>query len=253
MEFRGVDYICLAAGHGTRLGRLGRYLQKCLYPVGLRPFLEHTLVQLMTSGVVDTAKDRLALVVGHHAEQVKAYFGGNFEGLAITYVEQAKRLGTGHALKLAYDAMQPLESSVGWQADLFVTAEMFRSIVRHGARNVVTLGPGDPGESPVLRATVSGPNVVRVWEGEGPLYDVGLWKLAPGVLARVADVRAATGEIRMLINLQRCIDAGAQFGFTVTDDWIHLGGTLPTPEANVRRVVERVLAIDRELEEARVP
>lgn len=248
-----MDFICLAAGHGTRLGKLGRYLQKCLYPVGLRPFLEHTMVQLLTSGVVHTSDDRLALVIGHHAEQVKAYFGASFEGLPITYVEQAERLGTGHALKLSYDALEPRECSVGWQADLFVTAEMFRAVVRHGARNVVTLGPGDPGEAPVLRATVAGPNVTRVWDGEGPLYDVGLWKLSPEVLARVADVRASTGEIRMLINLQRSIDAGAQFGFTVANDWIHLGGTLPTPEVNVRRVVEKVLSIDRSLEETRVP
>ncbi|HZJ09823.1 MAG TPA: NTP transferase domain-containing protein [Trueperaceae bacterium] len=247
-----MDFICLAAGHGTRLGRLGRYLQKCLYPVGLRPFLEHTMVQLLSSGAVDTTTDRLALVIGHHAEQVRAYFGESFEGLPITYVEQAQRLGTGHALKLAHDALQPLQSSVGWQADLFVTAEMFRAVVRHSAHNVVTLGPGDPGESPVLRATVSGPHATKVWEGAGPLYDVGLWKLSQEVLARVADVRASTGEIRMLINLQRCIDAGMEFGFTVTDDWIHLGGTLPTPELNVRRVVDKVLAIDRALEETKV-
>lgn len=252
MNSSGVDYICLAAGHGTRLGKLGRYLQKCLYPVGLRPFLEHTLVQLMTSDVVDTANDRLALVIGHHAEQVRAYFGDKFEGLPITYVVQTERLGTGHALKLAFDAMRPRVSSIGWQADLFVSAEMFRAVARHGANNVVTLGPGDPGESPVLRATVSGPTVTRVWEGEGPLYDVGLWKLSPDVLARIADVRAATGEIRMLINLQRSIDAGEKFGFTVADDWIHLGGTLPTPEINVRSVVEKVLAIDQVMEGAKL-
>lgn len=245
-----MDFICLAAGHGTRLGHLGRYLQKCLYPVGLRPFLEHTLVQLMSSSVVDTANDRLALVVGHHAEQVRGYFGTSFEGLRIEYVEQAERLGTGHALKLAYDALEPVASSVGWQADLFVTADMFRAVVDHAWRNVVTLGPGEPGESAVLRATVVGPDVTRVWEGEGPLYDVGLWKLSPEVLARIADVRASTGEIRMLMNIQRSIDAGARFGFTVAADWIHLGGTLPTPERNVRRVVEKVMAIDRELERA---
>lgn len=248
-----MDFICLAAGHGTRLGHLGRYLQKCLYPVGLRPFLEHTLVQLLASDTVDTTNDRLALVIGHHAEQVRAYFGASFEGLPITYVEQAQRLGTGHALKLAHDALQPTQSSVGWQADLFVTAAMFRAVVRHGARNVVTLGPGDPGESPLLRATVSGPHVTKVWAGEGPLYDVGLWKLSPEALARVAEVRAATGEIRMLINLQRCIDDGMKFGFTVTDDWIHLGGTLPTPEINVRRVLDKVLAVDRAMEESKVP
>lgn len=62
-----MDFVCLAAGQGTRLGRLGSYLQKCMYPVGLKPFLEHTLEQLVACRTGQLADDRLTLVVGHLA------------------------------------------------------------------------------------------------------------------------------------------------------------------------------------------
>ncbi|HEX7004115.1 MAG TPA: NTP transferase domain-containing protein [Trueperaceae bacterium] len=235
-----MEFICLAAGKGTRLGRLGDYLQKCMYPVGLKPFVEHTLGQLVASRSARAGHDRITLVVGHHGEQVRRYFGGEFEGLTLEYVEQVQRLGTGHALDLAFQRLRPKESVVAWQADLFVTSSMFHRIGAHPAANVVTLGPGHEEESPVLRATVEGELVTRVWEGEGPLLDVGLWKLSPDVLGRIGERLSPGGEIRMLTNLQRCIDDGVAVGYVVTDEWIHLGGTLPSAEENVRRVVARI-------------
>ena len=253
-----MDLVCLAAGHGTRLGRLGTYLQKCMYPVGLRPFLEHTLAQLAASGVAVPGRDRVALVVGHHEEQVRSYFGGGFEGLEIVYVRQAERRGTGHALGLARDALglardpgepgrdalAPGRGVIAWQADLFVTAPMFRAVAEHPAPNVVTLGPGHESEPAAIRATVAGDRVTRVWEGVGPLYDVGLWRLAPEVLARIDEVAAPGGEVRVLPNLQRAIDRGAACGWVRAEEWVHLGGTLPSPEENVRNVVRRVLEQD---------
>jgi NDP-sugar pyrophosphorylase family protein len=237
-----MDLICLAAGAGTRMGRLGGYLQKCMYPVGLRPFLEHALAQVLASDAVDPGRDRLTLVVGHLSEQVRGHFGHAVDGLPIVYVEQVERRGTGHALSLAAAALQPAAPVVAWQADLFPTTAMVDAVARHPAPNVVTLGPGHEGESDRLRATVEGDRVRRVWDGDGELFDVGLWKLAPAVLHRMTEVRAEKGEYRMLPNLQRSLDDGAEVGYVVADAWVHLGGTLPTPEANVRDVVRRVWA-----------
>lgn len=237
-----MDLICLAAGAGTRMGRLGGYLQKCMYPVGLRPFLEHSLAQVVASGAVDPHRDRLALVVGHFADQVRGHFGAAYDGLPIVYVEQTERLGTGHALALATAALRPTESAIAWQGDLFPTAAMVDAVAAHPAPTVVTLGAGHEDESDRLRATVVAGRVERVWDGADDLYDVGLWKLAPSVLERMTEVRAEKGEYRMLPNLQRSLDDGAEVGHVVCDAWIHLGGTLPTPEANVRDVVRRVEA-----------
>jgi UDP-N-acetylglucosamine diphosphorylase / glucose-1-phosphate thymidylyltransferase / UDP-N-acetylgalactosamine diphosphorylase / glucosamine-1-phosphate N-acetyltransferase / galactosamine-1-phosphate N-acetyltransferase len=238
-----VDLICLAAGRGVRFGRLGSYLQKCMYPVGLRPFVEHALAQVLASGAARPGRDRLAFVVGHHGEQLRAYFGDTYGGLSVTYVEQPVPEGTGQALWLAGRALTPTASVLAWTADALPRAATVAALVAHPAPNVVTLGPGDPGESDALRATVEGGRLRRVWHGVDDRYDVGLWKLAPDVLARLTEVRAEDGEVRLLPNLQRVLDDGAEVGFVETDDWIHLGGTLPTPEANVRAVVARVAAL----------
>jgi len=234
-----VDLVCLAAGKGSRLGRLGSYLQKCMYPVGLKPFLQHTLEQLLASGVARPGS-RLVLVVGHHAEQVRGYFGASFAGLELAYVEQEELNGTGAALRLAGEALGGDGPVVAWQADLFVTAALFAAVAEHPLANVVTLGEGHEDESPLLRATLAGERVTRVWEGEGPLLDVGLWKLERRLLPELERVRASNGEFRFLPNLQRLVDAGLEVGYVRSREWVHLGGTLPTPEENVRAVARRL-------------
>ena len=58
----------------------------------------------------------------------------------------------------------------------------------------------------------------------------------------MTEVRAEQGEYRMLPNLQRSLDDGAEVGYVIADEWIHLGGVLPSAEANVRDVTRRVWA-----------
>lgn len=237
-----MDYLCLAAGQGTRFGLLGRYLQKCMYPIGLKPFLAYAIGNLERSLPLG-ASAQLVIVVGHYAEQIKAYFGAGDSRLKISYLEQGEPRGTGHALKLAFNAQQPVRPVIVWLADLYVPPELFAAVGAHPAPNVVTLGPGLPNESDQLRASLTGERVKRVWEGDSDLYDIGLWKLQPQVLAAMTEVQAA-GEYRALPNLQRCIERGAQVGWVKAGEWLHLGGTQPTPEQNVLAVVRRVLALE---------
>ena len=241
MVASGVDYFCLAAGKGTRFGHLGRYLQKCMYPVGLRPFLELSVRNLVNSSEFDSKRDRLILVVGQFQEQVRAYFEDTYEGLKITYVEQPQPLGTGHALHLAYETAKPTEPVVAWLADLYVPSELFEQLQRHPYPNVQTLGPGHVGEKTDLQVSVSGDRVVKAWRGVGD-YDVGLWKLSPEVLSLMTAQRH--GEYRMMPNLQLALEKGHPIGFVKTDEWLHLGGTQPSPEENVRAVVARVLELE---------
>lgn len=237
-----MDYLCLAAGQGTRFGLLGRYLQKCMYPIGLKPFLAYTIDNLERSLPLG-ASAQIIIVVGHHGEQVKAYFGAGDSRLKISYLEQGTPRGTGQALKLAFEAHQPVQPAIVWLADLYVPPELFTAVRGHRAPNVVTLSPGNPGESDQLRASLAGEWVTRVWEGDSDLFDIGLWKLKPQLLAAMTEVKAA-GEYRALPNLQRCIERGAQVGWVKAGEWLHLGGTQPTPEENVLAVARRVLALE---------
>lgn len=234
-----LSFVCLAAGKGSRLGNLGRYMQKAMYPVGLKPFLQYSLEQLLQSGAA-AAGSQLVLVVGHFADQVQQYFGSSFEGLNISYVHQGQLAGTGHALMRASEALPGAGSVIVWQGDLFVSSELFGQIAQNPYANVVTLGRGHEREPPELMATTVGDRVTRVWQGQGPLLDIGLWKLQAQLLPQLSQVKAPNGEFRVLPNLQQHIDAGLQVGFVNSAEWVHLGGTLPTPEQNVRNVIKRI-------------
>ena len=236
-----VDYVCLAAGKGTRLGRLGSYLQKCMYPVGLRPFLELSIDNLLAAGA-DPARDRLTLVVGHLAEQVRAYFGDEHRGLRIRYLEQREQLGTAHALHLVHEALRPEAPVLVWLADLYAPPGLFAAVRDHPERNVLTLGPGHADERRDVRVATEGERVVSTFRSEGELSDIGLWKLAPEVLAQMLARRA--GEYRLLASLQHALDGGARVGWVEAERWIHLGGTQPSPEANVRSVIAELLALE---------
>jgi bifunctional UDP-N-acetylglucosamine pyrophosphorylase/glucosamine-1-phosphate N-acetyltransferase len=84
-----LDVIVLAAGQGKRMRSA---LPKVLHPLGGRPLLAH---------VIDAARAlkprRIYVVHGHGGEDVRAAF----KGAAITWVEQARQLGTGHAVMQA--------------------------------------------------------------------------------------------------------------------------------------------------------
>ncbi len=233
-----MEYVCLAAGKGTRFGALGRYLQKCMYPVGLTPFVELSVRNLRRSVGSPGSGDRLTFVVGHLGEQLRAYFGSAYDGLPVRYLEQGDVRGTGHALRRVQHELRPSGATIVWLADLYVPVGTFRALSRHEAGDVLTLAPAGDDANASVRVTTAGSRVVRAWFGAGPLADIGLWKLEPEVLGAMTD---ATGdEVRALPNLQRLIDGGRSVAFIETDAWIHLGGTEPTPSANVRRVVERL-------------
>ncbi len=243
-RWRGVrvslEFVCLAAGRGTRMGRLGAYLQKCMYPIGLRPFLELTMTQAASAGAA-----RVHVVVGHHAEQVGAYFGSEYGGMRVEYVRQDEPLGTGHALGLLAERLAGVTRVLVWQGDVYVPSAVFAALDAHRLPNAVTL-VSEPDAGPELLATVEGDRVRCVWGGAGPWSDGGVWKLETRLLAALGgvggQVRPANAEVRVLPNLQRLIDAGeAEVGAVVVGTRLHLGGTRPTPEVNVAGVVQRLL------------
>src|SRR6478609_860825 len=81
--------VILAAGQGKRMYSA---LPKVLHQIAGRPLLAH---------VIDAARslkpDRIHVVYGHGGAEVRAAFAG----AAVEWVEQKRRLGTGHALMQA--------------------------------------------------------------------------------------------------------------------------------------------------------
>lgn len=87
--------VVLAAGKGTRFKS---DIAKVLHPVAGRSMLQWVLSALRPLDL-----DRVVVVVGHQREQVVQQAQA-VDGLAVVAVEQAEQRGTGHAVRVAFDA-----------------------------------------------------------------------------------------------------------------------------------------------------
>jgi mannose-1-phosphate guanylyltransferase len=71
--------IVLAAGYGTRLSPLSKYLPKPLIPILGKPILGHILHKLNRSGIAD-----IGVNMHHHADLVRQFIAAQDPGLRIS-------------------------------------------------------------------------------------------------------------------------------------------------------------------------
>ena len=97
-----IEAIILAGGRGTRLQSLFSDIPKPMAPVNGRPFIEWLVRQLIQQGV-----RRIILSTGYRAEMLEQYLGnGSRFGAEIVYVRETTPLGTGGAVRAAFDQVR---------------------------------------------------------------------------------------------------------------------------------------------------
>ncbi|MFM2376776.1 MAG: D-glycero-alpha-D-manno-heptose 1-phosphate guanylyltransferase [Bacteroidota bacterium] len=92
------EAIILAGGMGTRLQSVVSDVPKPMAPVAGRPFLEHLFPMLREANV-----RRVVLSVGYKSETIMAHFGDRHGGIDIAYAVEPVPLGTGGAIRLAFE------------------------------------------------------------------------------------------------------------------------------------------------------
>jgi len=123
--------VILAAGQGKRMHSA---LSKVLHKIAGRPLLAH---------VIEAARSlrpaRIHVVYGHGGTEVRAAFGG----APVEWVEQARRLGTGHALAQALPGIPRAATVLVLNGDVpLVRAETLRKLVR-AAGNGIAIATSD--------------------------------------------------------------------------------------------------------------
>lgn len=109
--------VILAGGLGTRLRPLTLETPKPLVDIDGRNITEHILLLLKQAGV-ETAY----LAIGYLAEQVQAFFGDRYEGIALKYIIEKEPLGTGGWMHLV-DKADFTEDFIVLNADDFADVD----------------------------------------------------------------------------------------------------------------------------------
>jgi bifunctional UDP-N-acetylglucosamine pyrophosphorylase/glucosamine-1-phosphate N-acetyltransferase len=86
--------VILAAGRGTRMRELTDTIPKPMIPILGKPLLEWKL------SVLPKEIREVIITIGYLGEQIKEYFGEEWQGKKITYVSQEVLNGTGGSMKL---------------------------------------------------------------------------------------------------------------------------------------------------------
>src|SRR5680860_32206 len=94
--------VILAAGIGSRLSPLTDNCPKCLLSVGGSVILERMIRNCLSCGI-----SQFVLVLGHRADEIKAFVDKTFRGIRVTYVinERYRETNTGYSLMLAASAI----------------------------------------------------------------------------------------------------------------------------------------------------
>jgi NDP-sugar pyrophosphorylase family protein len=116
----------LAAGRGTRLGRLTASTPKPLTMVAGRPLIEYALLLLRAAGLRD-----IVINVHHHGGQVQARLGdGSPWGVRIVYSVEEDLLDTGGGIKKAESLLRDTPFVV-LNSDTIMDAPVGSLIARH--------------------------------------------------------------------------------------------------------------------------
>jgi bifunctional UDP-N-acetylglucosamine pyrophosphorylase / glucosamine-1-phosphate N-acetyltransferase len=165
---RSLAAVILAAGKGKRI-RSAR--PKVLHPICGRTALWHVVQTALAAG-----PNKVVIVVGHGADDVRAEVASWKMTPKPVFVEQAKQLGTGHAVLIAKTAVGRVDDVLIANGDFDpVLPADVRAIIRHHRRSgtAVTIASTeltDPGT--YARIIRNGRRVVDVIEGRDAPPDV---------------------------------------------------------------------------------
>jgi UDP-N-acetylglucosamine diphosphorylase / glucose-1-phosphate thymidylyltransferase / UDP-N-acetylgalactosamine diphosphorylase / glucosamine-1-phosphate N-acetyltransferase / galactosamine-1-phosphate N-acetyltransferase len=119
-----MDVIIMCAGLGTRLKPITDTIPKPLVPIAGRSSLERTL------DILPEQVDRIILVVGYLADQIRTRIGISFNGKSVEYVQQDVLNGTGGALRQVESVIRSDHFLVLMGDDLY-SKEDLQNLAKH--------------------------------------------------------------------------------------------------------------------------
>ncbi len=193
--------VILAAGQGTRMRS---NLPKVLHRLAGRPLLQHVI-----STARQLAPERIVVVYGHGGEQVRAAHPDP----DLIWVEQARQLGTGHAVEQALPELQAMDRVLVLYGDVpLISAATLSSLLEAGSGTELAL----------LTAEFSNPNgygrIVR--DGEGAVLRIVEQKDASAEQLFIREINTGflvVDRVKLSAWIERLENRNAQGEFYLTD------------------------------------
>jgi D-glycero-alpha-D-manno-heptose 1-phosphate guanylyltransferase len=130
-----MEAVILAGGMGTRLRDVVKDLPKPMAPVNGKPFLHYLLGWISNFSEID----RIVISTGFRSEIISEYFGESFEGISINYAVEPKPLGTGGAIKFAFQQCTG-DNILVLNGDTFFPVNLGRFMLYHeNAENIMSV------------------------------------------------------------------------------------------------------------------
>lgn len=121
--------IILAGGVGSRIESVAGGLPKALLDVEGRPFIEYVLDQLIDAGVQE-----VVIACSYKWQMIADYLGDRYRNLDIAYSVEQYPLGTGGAIKQAFD-LHNLSEAIVVNADTLFKIDLSELERQHYAHN----------------------------------------------------------------------------------------------------------------------
>ncbi|ACV11174.1 Nucleotidyl transferase [Halorhabdus utahensis DSM 12940] len=212
--------IVLAAGEGTRLRPLTHNRPKPMLPAGNTPILEYVLDALVEAGV-----EELVLVVGYERDRVQNHVGPTYRGRPVTYVDQTKQLGTGHALLQAQAAVEG--SFLVVNGDTLIDPTIVEDVTDQfeesepRATLAVLDGPDPTDYGAVLVEDGLVTNLVEKPDaGEYRYINAGVYAFEPSIFEMIERTPREAGELALTDTLARLIDDRSVGAVETDGTWV---------------------------------
>jgi len=121
--------IILAAGRGSRMGRLTEHLPKCLTKVNGMPLLEHQIAALQDAGIHE-----IALVTGYKAECLKNYGTHQF------YNDKWEKTNMVYSLYCAQEWLEESPCIISY-SDILYESQIIKELMKAEGAAVIAYDP----------------------------------------------------------------------------------------------------------------
>ncbi|MFH0948990.1 MAG: sugar phosphate nucleotidyltransferase [Candidatus Aenigmatarchaeota archaeon] len=210
--------VILAAGEGTRLRPLTNDKPKPLVNINGKPFIHYLLRNIKKAGIKN-----IGIVAGYRKEMIEDFLSG--AKIHASIIEQPKRLGTGHAVKLTEDFIDG-EDFIVLMGDNLYSTEDIKAISREDGCVVAGISHPKPEKFGVI---VENNGIIKdiIEKSKAPtsnIINAGLYKFTIDIFPALKKIKKSErGEFELTSAVTALAKAGTVKLYTMKDYWLDVG------------------------------